>query len=520
MRHCSTGKRPAPNSLVFLSFHSFTGTNRAGLLVALQNNKLDVVLATYETLTADLKKKDTTNKQTGMPHRTIFEVDFFRMALDEAHIVRNSSSKAFKAVMSIKTDKKVCLTGTPFVNNPGTRMHSSLRSVLASRRTLNSPALPSSSYFPGDIQSLLAIVNLQPLADARVFQETITEPIMEKSRVGLTRLRTSMSHVALRRTKGATDIELVDKEVVVRRVTFSEGPHKDIHDSLFLTAQAAFEASLHGDDGSATQQGLFEMLLRARQSCCHGGLVPKARHARATAAMEQLEMQGGRKLTASEGLAMLALLQAGKSEGRDADGIAEEADAELGPSPKVLSLLDAICDMKADEKGVIFSQWTKFLDIIQASLKEQGHQVVRIDGSMSTEERIEAMETYETDDEVRFILCSLKAAGTGINLVRGNHVFMMDPWFNDATENQAMDRVHRVGQVRSVHCTRFVMKDSIEERMLTFQQSKAALGKGSLERLSREEENLAKITTMKILFQIDSGDNADDLDDFIDDWKF
>lgn len=90
----------------------------------------------------------------------------------------------------------------------------------------------------------------------------------------------------------------------------------------------------------------------------------------------------------------------------------------------------------------------------------------------------------------------------------------MDPWWNASVENQAIDRVHRLGQTRPVHVCRFVMKETIEERMLMVQSAKSALGKGTMVKLSAAEEKVAKITGLKDLFEIKS--DEDDMDDFID----
>jgi hypothetical protein len=85
------------------------------------------------------------------------------------------------------------------------------------------------------------------------------------------------------------------------------------------------------------------------------------------------------------------------------------------------------------------------------------------------------------------------------------------PWWNDAIETQAIDRCHRVGQTRPVRVYRLVMKDTIEERLLNVQKAKAALGKGSLQKLNIQEEKMAKVTTLKDLFAIKSGiDSGED----------
>lgn len=91
---------------------------------------------------------------------------------------------------------------------------------------------------------------------------------------------------------------------------------------------------------------------------------------------------------------------------------------------------------------MIFSQFTSHLDIIGKTMKGAGHSFVRIDGSVCAANRISAISRFNSDDadSPRFILCSLLASGTGINLTRANWCFMMDVWWNDAVESQAMDR--------------------------------------------------------------------------------
>lgn len=93
----------------------------------------------------------------------------------------------------------------------------------------------------------------------------------------------------------------------------------------------------------------------------------------------------------------------------------------LGQSPKLKVLFDLIDEMEPDEKGVVFSQWTSFLDIVQREMEKLGHTFTRIDGTMTAQERIDAMEKFDTEkcDSMRtpqFVLCSLHACGVGINL--------------------------------------------------------------------------------------------------------
>lgn len=184
-------------------------------------------------------------------------------------------------------------------------------------------------------------------------------------------------------------------------------------------------------------------------------------------------------------------------------------DEKINLSPKLSALLEAIKEMKTDDKGVIFSSWTSFLDLIGSCLEDSGHSFTRLDGTMISTKRNAAVMAFTSDEEdsPRFILCSLKAAGTGINLTRGSWAFMMEPHWNEATENQAMDRIHRLGQTRPVKVIRFVMADSIEARIVALQEAKALQAKGSMQKLKPDEKRRARLDALRGLLEIDSNDD-------------
>lgn len=186
----------------------------------------------------------------------------------------------------------------------------------------------------------------------------------------------------------------------------------------------------------------------------------------------------------------------------EADG-KEDASDSFGLPPKILALLEAIQKMQPNEKGVIFSQFTKYLDLIGKALADAGHSFVRIDGSVPAKKRIVYIHAFNKEEDTpRFILCSLLAAGTGINLTRGNHAFMMDCWWNEAIENQAMDRIHRIGQKRKVNITRFVMKDSVEERIVELQEAKSMQAKRVLQKLKGDEKRKALLSDLRGLLEL------------------
>ena len=121
----------------------------------------------------------------------------------------------------------------------------------------------------------------------------------------------------------------------------------------------------------------------------------------------------------------------------------------------------------------MFSQWTSFLDLIEPELIKNGIDFVRLDGS--TRDRGAVVEKFQDEAGPPVILSSLKAGGTGLNLTAADHVFLLDPWWNPAAEDQAADRAHRIGQTRPVTVYRLIAKDTIEEGILKLQGKKREL---------------------------------------------
>ncbi|PVV00497.1 hypothetical protein BB560_005120, partial [Smittium megazygosporum] len=131
-------------------------------------------------------------------------------------------------------------------------------------------------------------------------------------------------------------------------------------------------------------------------------------------------------------------------------------------------------------KSVVFSQWTSALDILEKELNSVGLKFSRLDGSMKRQVREEAIEVFSNDPSCNVMLISLKAGGVGLNLTAANNVFLLDPYWNPSVERQAIDRVHRIGQKTPVFVYRYIINNSIEEKMDLLKKKKDSIANASL----------------------------------------
>lgn len=139
-------------------------------------------------------------------------------------------------------------------------------------------------------------------------------------------------------------------------------------------------------------------------------------------------------------------------------------------SSKLDVLIDRIASVCANHKVLVFSQFVSMLDLIGSRLTNHNISYSLLTGKTSKKETV--VHEFQHDKSVRVFLISLKAGGTGLNLTAADYVFIVDPWWNPAVENQAIDRVYRIGQTKKVIAVRLICKNSIEEKMMTIQQSK------------------------------------------------
>ncbi|KAI9849547.1 MAG: DNA helicase rad5 [Thelocarpon superellum] len=170
-------------------------------------------------------------------------------------------------------------------------------------------------------------------------------------------------------------------------------------------------------------------------------------------------------------------------------------------SAKITSLISHLkAERRANKarKSVVFSQFTSFLDLIEPALSREHIPYLRFDGSMAQKARAAVLQSFAAHSQGVVLLLSLRAGGVGLNLTSAKRVFLMDPWWSFAVEAQAIDRVHRMGQDEAVVVRRFIVKDSVEHRMLRIQERKKFIA-SSLGMMSDEEKKIQRIEDIKEL---------------------
>ena len=178
----------------------------------------------------------------------------------------------------------------------------------------------------------------------------------------------------------------------------------------------------------------------------------------------------------------------------DSPAIMNEPEKYPNASIKLDELTREITENIGDHKALVFSQYLGMLALIREKLDELGVPYEYFDGSTSAQDREKAIRNFQDNDTIRVFLISLKAGGVGLNLTAADYVYIVDPWWNPAVEQQAIDRTHRIGQTKNIFAYRMICKDTIEDKILLLQEKKRSLAKDLIsdetsfvKKLSRED---------------------------------
>ena len=147
-------------------------------------------------------------------------------------------------------------------------------------------------------------------------------------------------------------------------------------------------------------------------------------------------------------------------------------DINVSDSVKIKEIVRHITDKTSNHKILIFSQFVKMLGLIKAELNKHNIEYEYLDGQCNTKQREQSVRNFQENHGLRVFLISLKAGGTGLNLTAADYVYIIDPWWNPAVENQAIDRCYRIGQDKKVFAYRMICTNTVEEKILELQQKK------------------------------------------------
>jgi len=290
-----------------------------------------------------------------------------------------------------------------------------------------------------ELWSQFHFINPGLLGGRSDFQDRYAGPIAQGQPEVARRLRERIRPFVLRRLKQDVAPELPPRTDVVLYCELTSD-ERGVYDAIRAATIEDVVKKL-GEGGGVL--AALEALLRLRQAACHTALVP----------------------------------------GREADG-----------SSKIDMLMESLDNVVAEEhKAIVFSQWTGLLDLTEPALDAAGIPFTRLDGS--TRDRAGVVRQFQDDAGPPVMLVSLKAGGTGLNLTAADHVFLLDPWWNPAVEQQAADRAHRIGQDKPVMVYRLVAEDTVEERILALQQRKREIADAAL----GQADQAASITREELL---------------------
>ncbi|XP_008798352.1 putative SWI/SNF-related matrix-associated actin-dependent regulator of chromatin subfamily A member 3-like 1 isoform X1 [Phoenix dactylifera] len=483
--------------------------------------RYDIVLTTYSTLAAEFSDPESPMK----------EIEWLRVILDEAHLIKNFAAQQTKAVIALKAERRWAVTGTPIQN---------------------------SSF---DLFSLMAFLRFQPFSIKYYWQSLVQRPLAQGSNSGLSRLQALMGTISLRRTKDTQSgnksvVGLPPKTIETCFVELS-AEECEYYDHMESEAQNTVREYIDADTVLRNYSTVLHIILRLRQICNDMALCPSdiksflpsdtledvSRNPELLKKLASLVEDGDdfdcpvclsppikavitccahifcqacilRTLKHLNACCPICRHPLSKSDLFLAPSTESSKDDESKVfvsdrpvSSKVSTLLKLLLETKKQNpeiKSVIFSQFRKMLILLEEPLKSAGFEILRLDGSMSAKKRSEVIKEFGKGDPgaPTVLLASLKAAGAGVNLTAASRVYLVEPWWNPALEEQAMDRVHRIGQQQDVRVVRLIVRGSIEERILELQERKKKLASGAFGSKAAKEQKQMRVEDVRIVMRL------------------
>lgn len=537
-----------PGAVKIYIFHGAQKCNKKEELL-----EYDVVLSTYAIMESCFRKQTTGFTRKGSKVREtsiIHQIKWGRIVLDEAHSIKDRSCSTARAAFALKAEKRLCLTGTPLQNRVG-ELFSLIRFLkldpFAAYYCKKCPCKTEKWSFSD--YSHCDHCGHKPMQHFCWWNKEILKPIQKfgpqgEGKVAFWKLGIMLDQIMLRRTKEerAEDLGLPPRVVEIRRDFLNE-LEEDFYISLFSESRTKFASYVRQGTVLNNYAHIFELLSKLRQAADHPFLVV---HKKASEENPGTYVCGICHEVAEDPIASRCKHVFCREDMRQylESYLADESAAECpvcftklninldqqelpqpdfgtlkqnthssivnrmlnshesegirwASSTKIEMLLEELQKLKQEDsttKCIIFSQFVSFLDIIYWVLCKHGYNCVKLDGRMGPQQRDSVIKSFMSIPQITVFLVSLKAGGVALNLTEASRIFILDPWWNPAVEDQAMDRIHRLGQKRPVKITRLVVENSIESRIVQLQEKKhllfqSTVGKdqSALDRLTEED---------------------------------
>ncbi|NWW19100.1 TTF2 factor, partial [Falcunculus frontatus] len=479
----------------------------------------DVVVTTYSLLS----KEVPTSKEEGevpaqdhdvgsgsSPCSPLLRVAWARIILDEAHNIKNPRVQTSIAVCKLRAIARWAVTGTPIQNNL-LDMYSLLRFLRCSpfdEYKVWKYQVDNNTRKGGERLSLLTrSLLLQRTKDQLDLAGKPLVSLPQRStqlhQLKLTAEEQSVYNVLFARSRSTLQSYLKRQEQKNEGREYDGGNPFEKVAQEFRVSQKEFLAGSQSASQVSSTVHVLSMLLRLRQCCCHLSLLKVA--------LDQVNLNSeGLALSIEEQLGALTLSELQTSDSKSTvylHGTAFQTDIfeitrESTKIAQLLAELKTIQSHSEPQKSVVVSQWTSMLKVVAVHLQRLGLKYATVDGSVNPKQRMDMVEEFNNNPKgPQVMLVSLLAGGVGLNLTGGNHLFLLDMHWNPALEDQACDRIYRVGQQKDVVIHRFVCEGTVEEKILKLQKRKKGLAQ---QVLSGKGETFTKLTLddLKILFGI------------------
>lgn len=343
-----------------------------------------------------------------------------------------------------KSFKYIIADEAQYIKNSSTQNASALKELVGEVKfALTGTPIENSV---AELWSIFDYIMPNYLYNYNKFKKKFEQPIVrDGDEESLKKLKQMIEPFVLRRIKTEVLTELPEKNVTVMKNEMTSEQEK-LYLSYMAQVKSEVAEELSANGFAKSKFKILMLLTRLRQICCHPSLF---------------------------------------------------IENYYGGSGKFTQCMEVLNDaIQAGHKVLLFSQYTSMFEIIEEHLKKQNINYYKLTGQTPVSQRVDMVESFNKDENVKVFLISLKAGGTGLNLTGADVVMHYDPWWNLSSENQATDRAYRIGQKNSVQVYKFITTNSIEEKIHALQEKKAKL---SQDILSTEEKFINTLSKEEVM---------------------